>query len=57
MTYTYEIYKKGQKVYQQLSTGEQGDFLGTVSRQTRYSFFYIDERGRERMKYRNILNN
>tara|TARA_R110000803_G_scaffold37595_1_gene81005 strand:+ start:89 stop:262 length:174 start_codon:yes stop_codon:yes gene_type:complete len=57
MTYTYESYKKGQEVYQQLSTGEQGDFLGLVSRQTKYSFFYIDERGRERMKYRSILNN
>ena len=55
MTYTYQSYKKGEKVYQQESTGEQGEFLGLVSRQTKYSFFYIDERGRERMKYRNIL--
>ena len=45
MTYTYESYKKGQKVYQQLSTGEQGDFLGIVSRQTKYSFFYTVRSG------------
>jgi diphthamide synthase (EF-2-diphthine--ammonia ligase) len=55
MTYKYQSYKKGNKVYQIDSCGEQGDFLGTVSRQTKYSFFYIDERGRERMKYRNII--
>jgi hypothetical protein len=55
MTYKYESYKKGDKVYQIDSCGEQGDFLGLVSRQSKYSFFYIDERGRERMKYRNII--
>ena len=52
MTYKYQSYKKGEEVYQIDSCGEQGEFLGLVSRQTKFSFFYIDARGRERSKYR-----
>tara|TARA_R110000737_G_scaffold19580_1_gene37836 strand:+ start:653 stop:829 length:177 start_codon:yes stop_codon:yes gene_type:complete len=57
MTYKYQSYKKGEEVYQIDSCGEQGEFLGLVSRQTKYSFFYTDERGRERSKYRAMTTN
>tara|TARA_R110002153_G_scaffold124635_2_gene271218 strand:+ start:37 stop:228 length:192 start_codon:yes stop_codon:yes gene_type:complete len=48
----YQSYKKGQEVYILGAYGEKKELLGLVSRQTKYSFFYIDDRGRERMKYR-----
>ena len=55
--YKYRNYKKGEKVYQVGAYGENTKFLGLVSRQTKYSFFYIDaETGRERSKYRDITN-
>tara|TARA_R110002073_G_scaffold212802_1_gene373106 strand:+ start:1116 stop:1295 length:180 start_codon:yes stop_codon:yes gene_type:complete len=55
MAYIYQSYKKGEEVFQLGAYGEKTKFLGLVSRQTKYSFFYIDkETGRERMKYRNM---
>ena len=55
--YKYRSYKKGEEVFQLGANGENTKFLGLVSRQTKYSFFYIDaETGRERSKYREITN-
>ena len=55
--YKYRSYKKGEEVYQLGVYGAKTQFLGLVSRQTKYSFFYIDaETGRERSKYREITN-
>ena len=55
--YKYRSYKKGEEVFQIGAYGEKTKFLGLVSRQTKYSYFYIcDEDGRERSKYREITN-
>ncbi len=55
--YKYRSYKKGEEVFQLGADGENTKFLGLVSRQTKYSFFYIcAETGRERSKYRKITN-
>ena len=53
--YIYQSYKKGEKAYERLCTGDRGNFLGLVSRQTKYSYYYINEEGKERSRWRKII--